>query len=288
MLIFLGGAGLTVLVTATTVIFYKNIGEKKETKGAVLVVGKNFINGALVLLVGFVITSLSFSTVFNMAMMVAFSFLLIIFFLSSNETYQLQKEDYFKELKRKEVVFLLLFYGLYIFHAGGDSVSIPAIWKLNLGFSSAQIGVLMGIPNMTIGVIGAVALGWYAKGKVALSKTLVFFGCLSSGVGHLLLAYAVNFDQAMLGRLVHITGDTIMGLFLTVELAFLFSKKSIGGNFGLANLVIALISTASVIVAGIVGNYFPHQYFLYGSALLSVIGAFWSLGWKVQFSREKS
>jgi len=285
-LFFLGGAGTTVLVIASTALFYKNLGSKKEKKGAILAVMTSFVNGVFILVGGVVITALSFQSVFTMAIVVSAFFLFFLVFIPTNETYQLQKEDYFHELQRKEVIFLLLFCGLYMFHAGGDSVSIPAIWKQELSFSSYQIGLLMGIPILVTGTLGIGLLSFITKGKPSFARFFVLGGCFLTGLGHLFLAFGQTFDQAMIGRFVHITGDNVMGFFLTIEIAFLFSKKSIGGNFGLANLLITIVSTISVIIAGIVGNYFPHQYFLYLSAGVCMLGALWSLFWRVEFRRE--
>ncbi len=287
LLFLIGGIGTTILLTVATTVFYKNIGEHKDTKGTVLEIGKNFVGALFTLVSGYAILLLSYQSIFFSALFVVLFFFLLFSFIPKHTTYQVQTEEYFKELKRKEVSFLLLFYGLYIFHAGGDSVSIPAIWKQELGFSTVQIGLLASIPILILGTIGAWGLLQFSKNKPSLSKKFAFWGCLLSGLGHLLISFGSTFDQAMIGRFVHITGDTVMGLFLTIELAYLFSKKSIGGNFGLANLLITIIATVSTIIAGVFGNYLSHHTFLYLSAGISIVGALWSLWWKVDFRREK-
>ena len=284
-LIFLSGIASRFAMIATEVLYYKFLAKSKRKKLAYLNVYKGLAHGIFTIGAGFLAVIFFLDSIFLVVCAILFFLLIASFFVPSQAVFSIQISSYKKELNNSKVFIFLVLVFLFFFHGGADNLSLPYIWVEELNFSYSQVGLLYGlaviIPSLTL-------QPWIAShaANTKLIRVYAILGLVMSASGHFIMSQVSSFNIMFVGRTLHLFGDVLFFFFLVTELAWLYSKKTIGGQFGLYTLVAMSSGMVSRVFMGYWGEFFSFRSSLYISASVMLLAALVVLVFKIDFSKR--
>lgn len=266
-LFVVSGVGLETAYAAFDILFYKTIAhEHKSRLIGYLGAGKSLAAGTMTFAT-LALAGGSFAIGGTLAAISACAVMATIAVtrLPRNVVFRTTVADYTSELANPLARRLLLLIFLFNLHSGGDNVASPWIWQTDLGLSFFEFGLLAGGGiAIVITTVKIFAARYTHHAHIAWWCAVV--GLILSALGHVGIGLAETFATTMVARATHLVGDGLFTLFYATEIAWLYSRKTLGGQLGLATLAICLAQIISRIGAGVWSDYFGFRSVMFVTA----------------------
>lgn len=179
-------------------------------------------------------------------------------------------KEYFKDAKNKNVLWLAVLYFLLAYHWGPEKTSVSLFLKEDVGLSMMQIGILLGISLLFLGITGYVLGRKYDK-NLSLKK-IVAFGLFMSALGNIGWFFTTKPLLVMMFRIIHETGDGAFAVFIFLAITHVFKKERLGGNVALMSIVSVLGSVTGTVLSGGLGDIFGNSFPIFVSGVLTMAG----------------
>jgi len=256
------GFGTNLFTISNECLMYKSLG--KKVKG--LEIGGIKFSGSAgsaigFLLGGLIITLFGFDNIFLLLVALTLLIIPVSMILKIPSLHISNLSSYWKDYKRRDVLFFSLVMFLLAFHFGAEKTSMPLYANFNLGLSVTAIGLLFFISQMGYASFSFTA--GFLSDKLKNFKWLFIVGLIFSGLGNILYGFTTDFTGAVLTRILHELGDGFVLLFSAYIITSLFGKQRIGGDYG-AFLTILMIAT----FVGAVVSGFLNDVIGYGGAMI--------------------
>lgn len=282
---FLAGAGLRAATLALDVLYYKYLEATKRKKIVYLNIYKGTLVGLFIFGASILAGSIFLTSILVAAIVLTILAFFASFFVTSNDVFLVPTRDYISELKNPESKIFLLLAALFFFHGGGDNIALPYIWREELGFSFLEFGVLSGLAMAITVIVVQLLIIKHIENSKAI-RLIAIFGFILSAVGHIIMAIFIGFNFVLFGRFIHLFGDALVTFFLTTEFAWLFSKKTTGGQYGIFILVWLISAAVSRLFVGAWATYYTYQSSLFVTAGLMLFAAFFVFVKRLEFSKR--
>lgn len=281
------GAGLQGATLALDVSFYKHITSTLRGKAlGYFGAGKRFVAGGVAFLCIAAATSVAIGGAFGLIALLSFTMAFLALFLPANDTFQVAFSDYRKELASPVVRSFLLLIILFYLHAGGDGVAAPWIWREEMGLSYFQFALLGG-GGIAIFTAGMFAIGAQLADRTTASRSFAIIGLILSALGHIGIGFADTFWLTALARAVHLIGDGLFMLFYTTEIAWLYSRKTLGGQLGVVAFTMYASIMTSKLLVGFLGDAFGFRMTLFGTGGIMLLAALYVAVWGIEFTKRE-
>ncbi|MCK4328149.1 MAG: MFS transporter [Candidatus Diapherotrites archaeon] len=270
---FVGGVGANLFKTSIRAFIFKALDHHKEGfELGILEFVSVFATAIAGVFGGYLLMGFSFGDIFPISLLVLAIVFLASFFLDKNVLHKPRVREYRGDVSHKIVIVLAVVFFLYSFHGAADDISAPIVFRDVIGMNMIEVGYALG------GVLFLAALFSLYLGKRFdkfhhFSKWALFFGLLLSSGGHFLLSTATSFLEVMAYRVIHTLGDISVSVFMLTEVAHLFSKKRIGGDYSLFLFVAIIAGAAGRLVIGTVGEIIGYQQTFLITGSLTLLGA---------------
>ncbi|MBW2995369.1 MFS transporter [Candidatus Woesearchaeota archaeon] len=280
----LGGIGTNLIVIPIHTLIYKTL--KKNHKGRIMggFAAIDHVAAALGILIGgYLITRTGFNIIFKIGIIAVIPLILLSRYLVDIKLFSFNLNAYEKDFFKKKVRTFTIILFLFAFHWGAESTSMALYLKENIGLIESGIGFFLAILILSLAFV-EIILGFAFDSHINI-RFLLIGSLIASGIGNVTLFFTNNIFLAFSARLLHVFGDAGMTIFAATAIANLFSKRRIGGDWGL----IHFISTSGVIFGALLTGYVGAR-FGYGvpfliAGLLSFLAVFIFLSSRVRFKR---
>ncbi len=184
---------------------------------------------------------------------------------------KLSLSSYLQEFRRKEFLLLAVVAFLLAYHWGTEKTSFPLYASNILFLSSQQLGLLFFL-NLLIYAIGGLLAGRLID--ISKHRTRLFIlGLVISAAGSLLYSSSYDFGSALLARLLHDSGDAMLGVSLMFAISVIAGRERMGGAVGAMYIIYILANFTGAVASGYINQYFGYPTAIQVSALLTLASA---------------
>ncbi|MBN1645485.1 MFS transporter [Candidatus Woesearchaeota archaeon] len=272
-LFFLGGIGERMYHMAFDTFTLKKIASQKGTKFGVYSFMKSVPGAVGMVLGGYLLYLTDFNIMLLVVGLIVLATLVFVKFIPDTERSVESVRHYFKDFANKRVIFFSILLFIFTLHWGVESTSYGLFLRENLGLSFIQMGWFMAVPILFLG-LASVWTGWFIDRDWS-PRLLLFLCFVVSGGGIALMAYFTDPFLSFVFRIIHEIGDGIFAVFVFVGASSFFTKKRIGGNFGMIGLITVLGKFAGSLIFGPMGDaYGYHVPHIVCGLLIAVSGLF--------------
>ncbi len=179
--------------------------------------------------------------------------------------------EYLGDFRKREFLLLAIAAALLAYHWGAEKTSFPLYASNFLHLSSAQLGLLFFFNLLIYAVAGLLA-----GNMVELSKhrtRLFILGLLISAAGALLYSFSYDFGSALLARILHDSGDGMLGVSLMLAIAAISSKGRMGGAVGAITIVYIIANFVGAVASGYINQYLGYATAIQFAASLTLASA---------------
>ena len=179
--------------------------------------------------------------------------------------------EYLGDFRKREFLLLAIAAALLAYHWGAEKTSFPLYASNFLHLSSAQLGLLFFFNLLIYAVAGLLA-----GNMVELSKhrtRLFILGLLISAAGALLYSFSYDFGSALLARILHDSGDGMLGVSLMLAIAAISSKGRMGGAVGAITIVYIIANFVGAVASGYINHYLGYATAIQFAASLTLASA---------------
>lgn len=179
--------------------------------------------------------------------------------------------EYLGDFGKRDFLLFSVAAMLLAYHWGAEKTSFPLYASKTLLLTSEQLGVLFFI-NL---VVYAVA-GLFAGHLTEISKhrtRLFIMGLIISAAGSFIYSLSYDFGSALLSRLLHDSGDGMVGVSLMLAIAAISSKERMGGAVGAITIVYIVANFIGAVASGYINQYFGYAAAIQIAAALTFASA---------------
>lgn len=179
--------------------------------------------------------------------------------------------SYLKDFRRKEFLLLAAAVFLLAYHWGAEKTSFPLYASNVLLLSNEQLGLFFSA-NLAVYAVAGLLAGRLIE--VSRHRTRLFIlGLVISAAGALIYSFSYDFGSALLSRLLHDSGDAILGVSIMMAVSALASKGRAGGVVGAMAIVYVIANFVGAVASGYINQYFGYAPAIQVAALLTFASA---------------
>lgn len=199
------------------------------------------------------------------------SLVLALFYplLPENKCTKWELFNYRNDFFKREVIIFTLWLFFFSLHWGAETTCLGLFLRYNLKLSFREIGYYMGGEFLVV-AFSALFFGWYYEHTKNIHlRSLLYFGLITSGSGHILMTTPHIFIS-FFWRVVHGVGDGIVSLVMYIGINRLFCLERIGGNSSLITMTTMIGIFVGSLIFSPVGEKAGYRYPLIISGIITI------------------
>lgn len=252
---------------------YRSIAKSKAASFGILHLVINLGNAVALLACGYIISLAGFSALGIIFMLFPLG---IMFLVRRVPTVQAKFEkhtlsEYLREFSRREFLLFAVAIFLLSYHWGTEKTSFPLYASNILHISNESLGWYFSANLLFYGVAG-----FLAGRLVNVSKrreSLFAIGLLLSAAGSIFYAGSYDFTSSLLSRLLHDSGDAILGVSMMLVISGLVPKERLGGAVGAMTIVYVIAGFTGAVASGYINQHIGYSEAILVSAALTIASA---------------
>ncbi|RII00593.1 MFS transporter [candidate division NPL-UPA2 bacterium Unc8] len=256
LLIFVvAGAGTTLFLISLNSLYFKHLqGGKRGIKLAILMFSGHLGLGLGPLTGGLVIDFFGQRAVFLVGAIAVLLLLMITTKIGDIPPIKFALVQYKKDLRKKDVLFLILIILTVGFHFGTEKTSLALFMDTAINLTAWEIATVFGISGLWLGVFSLIC------GHAFDTKKNVFIflslGLAISGIFQALTPLANSYLAIIIVRILHVSGDAFLILSSALIISIIFPRERMGGSFGL----MMTIRAGGVFLGALISGYLNTRY----------------------------
>jgi len=231
--------------------FLKKLDSSKKGKGLGMFYLASYIGFAIgVVVSGYLLDRSTFQNLFLLLTVISGLMLILSLFLPRQNPIKFALADYIRDIKRYDVMLIIIIIFFYGFHTGTEQTSFSLFAKNALGISQTNIGIIFFIVGLWLGVVNLCCSRFFKINNncAKLSLIALFF----EGAFQIATAFADNFSSLLIIRILHTFGDSVVYISRALIVALIFQRARTGGNFGFTFFVQSLGMVFGAFFAGFI------------------------------------
>jgi len=254
----IGGAGEAIVVIVLPALLFKDlkpIGRGRRVGLFVAAATFGFSAGPLLASLLLYVVGAGFRVLFAAVSGVAGVLLAVSVLLKDAPPLRIHLGDYLGDIRRREVLLVVLAIAGIGVHFGQERTSYPVF-----------LSTVRGLPALGVGSVFVIIGVWMAGLMLLIGRVfdrhshvvvLVGAGLALSGGMHIVTPYVGVFGGVVVVRMIHTIGDVIVVFCFNVLIASIFPQPRMGGNAGFMYLFRAVGGVVGAIVAGQLDRLVP-------------------------------
>lgn len=273
-LFIIAGAGTTLFLISLNSLYFKHLqGRKKGMKLAILMFSGHIGLGLGPLTGGLVIDLFEQRAIFLASAAIMLLLLVITTKIDDIPPVKFALTQYRKDLRKKEVLLLILIILAVGFHFGTERTSLALFMSRTVNLTAWEIATVFGIAGLWLGVFSLIC-GYVFDAK---KKAFVFLplGLAISGIFQVMTPLANSHLTMIVVRVLHISGDTFLILSSAMIISTVFPHERMGGSFGLMTTIRSGGAFLGALLSGYMNaKYGYHIPLIVGGTLLIILSIF--------------
>lgn len=272
-LFIIAGAGTTFFLISLDSLYFKHLQGKKGVKLAILMFSGHLGFGLGPLTGGFVIELFAERAVFLVGAVAMLLLLMITTKIDDIPPVKFALTQYRKDLRKKEVLFLILIILTVGFHFGVERTNLALFMNTAVNLTAWEIATVFGIAGLWLGVFSLIC--GYAFDTKKKVFALLPLGLAISGIFQVLTPLANSYLAMIVVRVLHISGDAFLILSSVMIISIIFPLERMGGSFGLMMTIRAGGTFLGALISGYLNaRYGYHVPLIVSGALLIILSIF--------------
>lgn len=235
-LFIIAGIGTTLFLISLNSLYFKHLQDGKNgMKLAILMFSGHIGLGLGPLTGGIVIDFFGQRAVFLVSAAIILLLLIVTTKIDDIPPVKFALTQYKKDLRKKEVLLLILIILAVGFHFGAEKTSLALFMDTAVNLTAWEIATVFGVAGLWLGVFSLIC------GYVFDTKKKVFIllplGLAISGIFQTLTPLANSHLAMIVIRVLHISGDAFLILSSAMIISIIFPRERMGGSFGLITTI---------------------------------------------------
>jgi MFS family permease len=265
LLIFIvAGAGTTLFFISLDSLYFKHLqGGREGIKLAILAFSGHLGFSLGPLTGGLVINFFGQRAVFLVGAAAVLLLLMVTTKIDDIPPIKFALVQYKEDLKKKEVLFLILIILAVGFHFGTERTSLALFMATAINLTALEIATVFGITGLWLGVFSLICGHAFDTKK----KVFVFLplGLAITGIFQALTPLATSYLEVIIVRILHVSGDAFLILSSALIISIIFPRERMGGSFGL----IMTIRAGGTFLGALISGYLNARYGYHAPLIVS-------------------
>lgn len=269
----IGGTGEAVILIVLPALLYKDVNAAGRGRNVGLFVASGMFGFAFGPLASGLLldeAGLSYPVMFGAVGAVAALLVALSVTLKDAPPLRIHLADYLGDIKRREVLLVVIAVAGIGVHFGQERTSYPLFLRNVAALSPFQVGLMYALLGSWMGAF-TMLIGRLLDRHAHLLG-LIGVGLALSGGMHLVTPYVGTFGGVLAVRAVHTAGDVSVIFCYSLVIASIFPQPRLGGNTGFMLLFRAVGGVVGAAVAGPLDAAFPSLKASFAVAGLAMIG----------------
>jgi MFS family permease len=264
----IAGAGTTVFLISLDSLYLKHFkGGKNGMKLAILMFSGHLGFSLGPLTGGLIIDLLGEKGVFLAGIVIMLLLLIITTKIGDVPLVKFTLAQYKEDIKKKEVLFLILIALIVGFHFGAERTSL-ALFMDRIALSAWEIATVFGIAGLWLGIFSLIC--GYAFGTRKRILALLPLGLAITGIFQALTPLADSYFTMIIVRVLHVSGDAFLILSSAVVISTVFLRDRMGGGLGLMMTIRAGGTFLGALISGYLNAIYGYHIPLIVSGILLI------------------
>jgi MFS family permease len=269
----IGGTGEAVILIVLPALLYKDLDAAGRGRNVGLFIAGSMFGFALGPLASGTLldeAGLSYPAMFGTVGAVAALLVALSVTLKDAPPLRIHLADYLGDIKRREVLLVVVAVAGMGVHFGQERTSYPLFLRNIAALSPFQVGLMYALLGSWMGAFTMLIGRLFDRHAHLLG--LIGVGLALSGGMHMVTPYVGTFGGVLAVRAVHTAGDVSGSFCYCVVIASIFPQPRLGGNTGFMLLFRAVGGVVGAAVAGPLDAAFPSLKASFAVAGLAMIG----------------